>query len=99
MDFRQTLISYYDNNNFNENYDNNKSFKKENKTKIIIVIILIILAFIIGIIFGKMLCSKYNRKIRANELEDNYSYISKNNNMKNINLQNTNFITNYQIIK
>ena len=36
-----------------------------------------ILVFVGGIIFGRALCSKYNRKIRANELEDNYNYIAK----------------------
>ena len=36
-----------------------------------------------GIIFGRALCSKFGRKIRANELEDNFSYIAKNNNKEN----------------
>ena len=56
------------------------------------------MAFIVGIIVGKIICSKHNRKIRANELEDNYSYISKNNDMKNMNLKKENFITDYKII-
>ena len=44
---------------------------------------LLIFVFIIGILFGKRLCNKYNRKIRANELEDNYSYTPKNLDNKN----------------
>ena len=46
-----------------------------------------------------MICSKYNRKIRANELEDKYSYISKDNNMQNLGFKNENFISDYKIIK
>ena len=52
------------------------NINKGNGLKIFLIIFLTVLAFIIGIIFGRALCSKYNRKIRANELEDNYSYIS-----------------------
>ena len=77
------LISYY----VNENIDKNMNLKKEDNNKIIVILFLIIVAFIIGIIFGRIICSKYNRKIRANELEDNYSYISKNTDMKNMNLK------------
>ena len=39
-----------------------------------IMIFLIILALVVGIILGRVLCIKYNRKMRANELEDNFSY-------------------------
>ena len=76
------LISYY--------VEPNSEIKEENKDshnlKIFIIIILIVLAFILGIIFGRALCSKYHRRIRANELEDNYSYIS---NVKNNKLNET----------
>ena len=61
-----------------ENRNINKEVNKSggNTIKIFIIIFLIILAFSIGIIFGRAICIKYNRKIRANELEDNFSYIS-----------------------
>ena len=76
------LISYYVkpkdiNINREEEYKNNKV---GNGVKIFIIIFLIILAFVVGIIFGKILCNKYNRKMRANELEDNYSYNTNNSN-------------------
>jgi len=76
------LISYYVNPkdiniNREEEYKNNKV---GNGVKIFIIIFLIILAFVVGIIFGKILCNKYNRKMRANELEDNYSYNTINSN-------------------
>ena len=91
------LISYYTNNK--KEYKNSEKFeyiKNENNKKIIIIF-LVIFAFLIGIIFGKALCSKYKRKIRANELEDNFSYISKD--KKNINLKNENYINKYQLIQ
>ena len=89
------MISYYVN-DINDS-DTNLILKKESKTiKIIIIIILIIIAFFIGILFGRILCYKFNRKIRANELEDNYSYISKKNDKDNINLRNNHFIIDYQ---
>ena len=63
--------------------------------KIVLIILLIIVAFSIGIIFGRALCAKYNRKIRANELEDNYSYVANdnkkndnNNDLKGLNIDN-----------
>ena len=84
FDSDSKIISYYINDNLEKN--SNSKFVEKEKTKKIIIIVLIILAFIIGIFFGKIICSKYNRKIRANELEDNYSYLSNNtNNINNIN--------------
>ena len=88
------LISYYD----NENSEKKLNLKEDHNSKIIIIIFLIIVAFIVGIIFGRIICTKYNRKIRANELEDNYSYISKNNNMINMNLKKENFKSDYKNI-
>ena len=67
------LIGYYIEPNIVRNS------KPTNTYKVVIIIFLIFTAFIIGIIFGRVLCSKYHRKIRANELEDNYSYLSNNN--------------------
>ena len=95
FNYEKNLISYY----IEQNSDIKENNKENNNLKIIIIIFLAIFAFFIGIIFGRVLCSKYNRKIRANELEDNYSYISnnKNNNkdVKEINLRNENFNSKY----
>ena len=76
------LISYFippKNLENNVEIDSNKG----NSLKIFLIIFLTCLAFALGIIFGRALCSKYNRKIRANELEDNYSYISNDKNKIN----------------
>ena len=70
FDLDSKLIKYYIKSK--NDIDSNK------EGKIIIIIILFIFVFIIGIFIGKILCNKYNRKIRANELEDNYSYTPNN---------------------
>ncbi len=53
----------------------------------VVYLILIIVSWIIfigfGLLLGKFLFNKYNKKKRANELDDNYEYIS--DNKKNIN--------------
>ena len=72
------LISYYAENIF----ENKEINKKGSGLKIFLIVFLVIIAFLIGIIFGRALCRKFNRKIRANELEDNYSYIAKESNNK-----------------
>ena len=68
------LISYY----IDPNTEIVENKKPTNSLKVVIIIFLTFTAFIVGIIFGRVLCSKYHRKIRANELEDNYSYLSNN---------------------
>ena len=70
------LISYFIQ---PKDLENNLEIKPAERKglKIFLIIFFTILVFIGGIIFGRVLCSKYNRKIRANELEDNYNYISK----------------------
>ena len=73
------LIRHYVENIFENKEKNNKG----NSFKIILIIFLVIIAFLVGIIFGRALCSKFNRKIRANELEDNFTYIAKDNNKNN----------------
>jgi len=79
FDLDSKLIKYYIKTN-----NNNNNIENINITdKILIIILLLIFVFIIGILFGKSLCNKYNRKIRANELEDNYSYTPKNLDNKN----------------
>ena len=87
------LISYYieqSHINININESNNE---KRSGLKIILIIFLSILLVALGIIFDRILCIRYNRKIRANELEENFSYVvkdSKNKNKEN-NLININF--------
>ena len=77
--------SYYFNDNYNEIND-----KKMNKIKISKYIIIIILLFIFSfilILFGMIIQRKYfnkNRRIRANELEDNFTYESYYNKKNNI---------------
>ena len=52
---------------------------------IILIIISWIIFIIIGFLLGKFLCKKYHEKKRANELDDdNYEYISDENNNNNI---------------
>ena len=92
FDIDSNLIKYYIKSNEIKDRKNNL-----NEGQILIIIMLVILVFIIGTLFGRLLCVKYNRKIRANELEDNYSYNPKNDDdkmdMKQINSKNENFIT------
>ena len=79
------IISFYgiNNNEGNKNKINDKS--KNRNYKKIIYISLILLSWIIfiifGIIIGKIIYKKCDKKKRANELDDNYEYISE----KNIN--------------
>ena len=90
------LISFYYKDYITTNKE--KSFediKDKNTGKIVLIIILVIFAFALGIIFGKVLCSKYYRKLRANELEDNFSYISDENKDKKINEQKYEFKSKY----
>ena len=80
------LISYYiKQSNINVNIKGNNIIKW-NGLKIILIIFLIIFLVAFGIMFDRFLCIKYNRKLRANELEDNFSYAAKDS--KNINQEN-----------
>ena len=70
-----------DQNNKNDNNKDNKEESGKNKSiwlnvKFYIVIGLLIIAVIIGIFIGKQLW-KSQRKMRANELDENYEYIEK----------------------
>ena len=51
----------------------------------ILFLILIIISWIIfigfGVLFGKYIYKKYNKKKRANELNEDYEYIQENNNI------------------
>ena len=80
------------NNNTNSTSNNNEqgNLNEVNKTSkvkkafiVILVVIFSFLLFFFGMIFQRKYCNK-NRKIRANELEENFSYDAKNNNDKKI---------------
>jgi hypothetical protein len=67
----ENLISYYANSNTNK-------YNKKNNVKInFIIFFIFIFTFLL---FFKAAFCKYNRKLRANELEDNYNYISNHDN-------------------
>ena len=61
----------------------NKSNKVKKAFIVILIVIFSFLLFFFGMIFQRKYCNK-NRKIRANELEENFSYDAKNNNDKKI---------------
>ena len=84
--YNQKIID--DNDDEEENNNNKKEKKDEQQSTInIYVIIFIIISWIIfiflGFLLGKYLCTKYNSKKRANELEDHYEYVSENSNIIN----------------
>ena len=62
----------------NENEDNESDNGSSMSIYIVILIVFIILIIIIvaGLIIGKILFQKINKKKRANELDDTYEYIS-----------------------
>ena len=85
----KTIGYYRYNNYYNDNLENkNENINTEKKIKIkysFLVILIIIFSFLL-ILFGMFCQRKYfnkNRKIRANELEENFSYESNNINNKN----------------
>lgn len=80
FDYEKKTISFVHLNKYNGN-SNEESGKNENNNlwetiKIYVFIFLFILAIIIGIFIGKIIWQK-KRKMRANELDDNYEYIEK----------------------
>ena len=86
-------IGYYKSNNYYKANSENKSENlnknnKINKKKYIILLILLFIFSVLLVLFG-MFCQRQffnkNRKIRANELEENFSYESNFNTNKNIN--------------
>ena len=82
FDYDKKAISFVHINNYNEkgnkeqNTNNNKNYNIWKDFKIYIFVFLLIVAIVIGIFIGKMLWKK-QRKMRANELDDNYDYIEK----------------------
>jgi len=93
-------ISYYIKEN-DLDINREESNKKGNGWKIFLIIFLVLIAFAVGIIFGRAMCIKYNRKLRANELEDNFSYTIDENikanedDAKDINFKNNNYKSKY----
>ena len=79
FNIKSNKIIYYINSSLNlKEIKNNEISRK--------LLVIIFFVFISGFLLGKIICFKYNRRIRANELEDNYSYLSNNkNNINNIN--------------
>ena len=73
FNYEENLISYY----INSNSISSKYNKKNNLKINFIIFFIFIFAFLL---FFKIAFCKYNRKLRANELEDNYNYISNNDN-------------------
>jgi hypothetical protein len=74
FDSESKSISYYIKKNVKKNQ--NKKISENN----IVIIFIIICAFFIGILFGKLIYSKYKKKIRTNELDDVYEYLPNNEN-------------------
>jgi predicted Holliday junction resolvase-like endonuclease len=65
----------------------NHNDKKDTYVKIIKILIIIVFSFcliFIGFYLGKKIY-QIKRKLRANELEDNYEYINENDNNKDLN--------------
>ena len=65
----------------------NQNNKKDTYVKIIKIFIIIVFSFcliFIGFYLGKKIY-QIKRKLRANELEDNYEYINENDNNKDLN--------------
>jgi hypothetical protein len=84
FDLDSKLIKYYINEN-NEIEIEKEKEKNRNFVKILIIIMLVLFILIIGILFGKLFFSNYRRKIRVNELDEDYIYVSKKNDDKNDN--------------
>ena len=82
FDYDKKTISFVHLNNYNEkgnkeqNTNYNKNYNVWTDIKIYIFVLLLIVAIVIGIFIGKTLW-KRQRKMRANELDDNYDYIEK----------------------
>ena len=72
FDSESKSISYYIKKNMKKNQ--NKKISENN----IAIIFIIICAFFIGILIGKLIYSKYKKKIRTNELDDVYDYLPNN---------------------
>ena len=76
-------IGYYRNNNRKNDNNNLKELNKTKKIKTTLIIFLIVIFSVLFTIFGMIIQRKFfnkNRKMRANELEENFSYEGKNNN-------------------
>ena len=105
FDNNKKLIGYFDKVDELE-INNQKNKNDKNFFDKIKYYIFIIIGIIIGIFIGKKIREK-TRKLRANELEDNYEYLENDKNKEeknsndfnnNINLNNTNSNSNYKEI-
>ena len=65
-------------NNNNNKIMKDKIIKRKNINKDIILYILIIIGIVIGIFIGKIIWNK-NKKLKANELEENFKYLNNEN--------------------
>ena len=96
FNYETKKIGYYKDkeniNQINENEDNKKISLGSIFIKIIIIVILICIIFILGMLFQKKII-KIPRKIKANELDDNYEYDSYKN-MQNNDINNSKKIQN-----
>ena len=76
------VINFYDVNITDENNVNTGDEDKNKNGKLIYFLVIFgiiiswILFIILGIFIGKYIYKKYNKKLRANELDDKYEYIS-----------------------
>ena len=78
----KTIGYYRQVQHYEDDNDNLKDLNKQKTVKTIIIFILIIIFSFLFVILGMIIQKKYfnkNRKLRANELEENFSYESKNN--------------------
>jgi hypothetical protein len=78
----KTIGYYRQVQHYEDDNDNLKDINKQKTVKTIIIFILIIIFSFLFVILGMIIQKKYfnkNRKLRANELEENFSYESKNN--------------------
>lgn len=76
---QQLIDDEEEENNYNKNEKQDEQQLTNNIHIIILIIISWIIFIILGYLLGKYLCTKYISKKRANELEDEYEYVSENN--------------------
>ena len=95
FDSKKKIIGYFDTvERMNENKKSSNFFDK------IKLYLFIIIGIILGIIIGKKLWKEKSKKLRANELEDNFEYLPNNVEKEKSNINNINKgISNYNEIK
>ena len=95
FDSKKKIIGYFDTvERMNENKKSSNFFDN------IKLYLFIIIGIILGIIIGKKLWKEKSKKLRANELEDNFEYLPNNVEKEKSNINNINKgISNYNEIK